>query len=118
MNESQYYRQIAPGPSPTSEEVPSLPSPSGESRSSIAYSVGSTAGGPSSSGGGGSGQGPTSAGGDSAGGGSGNGGSSQWKKRVSTACLACKKSKRKVCVPLSGWVIWMDVEEADEVDGV
>ncbi|EYE94972.1 putative C6 transcription factor [Aspergillus ruber CBS 135680] len=59
MNESQYYRQIAPGPSPTSEEA---------SR-------------------------PTSAGGEIAGG--GNGGSSQWKKRVSTACLACKKSKRK-----------------------
>ncbi|ODM18206.1 hypothetical protein SI65_06077 [Aspergillus cristatus] len=85
MNESQYYRQIAPGPSPTSEEAPSLPSPSGESRSSIAYSAGSTVGGPSSSGGG-HGQAPTSG---------GSGGNSQWKKRVSTACLACKKSKRK-----------------------
>lgn len=87
-----------------SEEAPSLPSPSGESRSSIAYSAGSTTGGPSSSGGG-SRQGPTSAGGDHAGG--GNEESSQWKKRVSTACLACKKSKRKVCGP-SFWVSHVD----------
>lgn len=103
MNESQYYRQIAPGPSPTSEEAPSLPSPSGESRSSIAYSAGSTVGGPSSSGGG-YGQAPTSGG---SGRGSGSGGNSQWKKRVSTACLACKKSKRKVFVA-SFWVNDLD----------
>lgn len=28
-----------------------------------------------------------------------------WKKRVSTACLACKKSKRKVCLRLLSVVV-------------
>lgn len=72
----------------------SLPSPTGESVSSrrsggvtgtVAGSAGS-AWGSSQRGEGGS----ASA--------EGNAGNGSWKKRVSTACLACKKSKRKVCI--------------------
>lgn len=53
MSDATQYRNIAPGPSPTSEGSNSPPR---DERSA-------------------------------------------WKKRVSTACLACKKSKRKVPVP-------------------